>query len=157
MLDVGVDVRQQLARVIFVGEPVDDRHPRMCREALDDGLFEGADHDHVDHPRDYTRDVLDGLAAAELGIAAVQIDGDSAKLVHARFEGHAGARRRFLEHHGQRAIAQRLIDFVALETLLDPPRAFEQIDELVTAEVLELEKVLGSHGCVHDGCQTCNR
>ncbi len=122
-----------------------------------DGLLEGADHDHVDHPRNHARDILDRLAAAELSIATVQIDGDAAQLVHTGLERHAGARRRLLEHHGQRAIAQRLINLVALETLLDPARTFEQVGELVTAEIPELQKMLGSHGCAHDGNQTCYR
>ena len=129
----------------------------MRRKALDDGLLEGANHDHVDHPRNHARDVLDRLAAAKLSIAAVQIDGDAAQLVHAGLERYPGARRGLLEHHGQRAIAQRLIDFVALETFLDPARASEQVGELVTAEIPELQKMLGRHGCAHDGNQTCYR
>jgi hypothetical protein len=35
VFDVGEDVGQDLARVVFVGQPVDHRHARMRREALD--------------------------------------------------------------------------------------------------------------------------
>jgi hypothetical protein len=34
-----------------------------------------------------------------------------------------------LEHHRERAIAQRLVELVALEALLDPARALEQDSE----------------------------
>ncbi len=129
----------------------------MRGEALDDGLRESADHHHVHHPRDHSRDVLDGLAAPELGVAAIQVDGDAAQLVHAGLERDPGARRRLLEDHGQRAVAQRLVDFVALEAFLDPPRPLEKVDELVAREILQLQKMLGSHGCAHDGHQTCIR
>ena len=36
----------------------------------------------------------------------------------------------FLEHHRQRAVAQRLVRLVALEPVLDPARALEQVGEL---------------------------
>jgi hypothetical protein len=36
-LDPGIDVGQHLAGVVFVGQTIDDRHPRIGRKALDDG------------------------------------------------------------------------------------------------------------------------
>ena len=47
-----------------------------------------------------------------------------------------------LEHHRERAVAQRLVELVALEAVLDPARALEQVRELVGGEVLELQEVL---------------
>ena len=132
--------------MVFVGQAVDHRHARVRGEALDDRLLERADHHDVDHARDHARDVLDRLAARELRVAAIQVDRDAAELVHAGLERHAGARRRLLEHHRQRAVAQRLVELVALEALLDPARALEQVVELVAREVLELQEMLGSHG-----------
>ena len=67
MLDVGVDVGQDLAGMVFVGEAVDHRHARTAREALDDVLLEGADHHDVAHARDHLRGVLHRLAAARAG------------------------------------------------------------------------------------------
>jgi len=45
-------------------------------------------------------------------------------------------------------VAERLVELVALEALLDPARAREQVIELVAAEVAELEEVPG-RGCGH--------
>ena len=129
--------------MVLVGEAVDHRHARVRGEALDDRLLEGADHHDVDHPRDHARDVLDRLAARELRVVAVEVDRDAAQLVHARLERHAGARRRLLEHHRERAVAQRLVELVALEALLDPARAREQVIVLVASETRELQEVAG--------------
>ena len=86
LLDAGEHVGQDLARVVFVGEAVDHRHPRVRGEALDDRLLEGTDHHDVDHSRDHARDVLDRLPARELRVAAIEVDRDAAQLIHARFE-----------------------------------------------------------------------
>ena len=130
----------------LVGEAVDHRDPRIGGKALDDRLLERADHHHVDHPRYHACDVLDGLAARELRVAAIQVDGDAAQLIHAGLERHASARRRFLEDHGERAVAQRLVELVALETRLDPARALEQVGVVVPREVLALQEMAGRGG-----------
>ena len=51
-----------------------------------------------------------GSPRDELRVAAVQVDRDAAQLVHAGLERHARARRRLLEHHRERAVAQRLVE-----------------------------------------------
>ena len=120
----------------------------MRSEALDDRLLEGADHHDVDHARDDARDVLDRLAAAELRVARHQRDDRAAELVHAGLERDARARRVLLEHHRERAVVQRPVRLVALEALLDPARALEQVLELVAAEILELQEMPYRHGCM---------
>ena len=142
MLDVGVDVGEDLAGVIFIRQAIDHRHARMCGEAFDDRLLERADHHDVDHPGDHARQVLDRLAARKLRIAAIQVDRDAAQLIHSRFERDARARRCLFEHHRKRSVAQRLIDLVTLETLLYPTRALEQPEEFVERNILELQEVL---------------
>ena len=152
MFDVGVDVGEDLARVVFVGQAVDHRHARIGRKALDDVLLEGADHDDVAHARDHLRRIFHRLAAAELRVARVQVDRRAAELLHAGLERQARARAGLLEDHHQRAVGQRPIVLVGLELLLDAARALEQVVELVAAEVLELQKVLYRHRpiCWHD-------
>src|SRR3982750_2195273 len=103
----------------------------MRGESLDDRLLERANHHDVDHPRYDPREILDRLAARELRVAPIQVDRDSAELIHARFERDARACRRLLEHHRERTIAQRLVQLVLLEARLDPARALEEVIELV--------------------------
>ena len=84
-----------------------------------------------------------GSPRDKLRVAAIEVDRDAAELVHPRLERNARARRMLLEHHRQRAVAQRLIELVALEPVLDPARAREKVLELVAGEVLELQEVPG--------------
>src|SRR5439155_4957781 len=116
------------------------------REPLDDRLFERADHHAVDHPRDDARNILDRFAARELRVAAIEVDRDAAELIHSRLERHPRARASLLENHRQRAIAKRLVELVALETVLDPARACEQMVEFLPREIAELEEVPGRRG-----------
>src|SRR5213079_411718 len=114
----------------------------MCREALDDRLLEGADHHDVNHPGDYARQVLDRLAARKLRVAAIQVDRDPAQLIHPRLERYARARRRLLEDHRKRSVAQRLIQLVTLEAFLYPPGTLEQPEKFVERKILELQEML---------------
>ena len=94
--------------------------------------------------RDTTRATSSiGSPRRELRVAAIQVDRDAAELVHAGLERDARARRRLLEHHRERAIAQRLVELVALEPILDPARALEQVIELVARKVAELQEMPG--------------
>src|SRR6202012_3819097 len=91
MFEIREDVGQHLARVIFVGQAIDDRHTRIVGKALEDVLAEGADHDDVDHARDDLRSVFDRLAAAQLRITRAHEYRMTAKLEDARFEREARA------------------------------------------------------------------
>src|SRR5882672_25647 len=141
VLDVGVDVGEHLAGVVLVGEPVDHGHARVRGEALDDLLLEGPDHHQVAHARDHLAGVLDRLAAAELRVAGIQVDRGAAELMHARFERQSRARRGLLEDHGERAVLERPVAPVALELVLDPARAREQVLVFRAREILELQEM----------------
>src|SRR5882762_5653956 len=141
-LDEGVDVRKDLAGMVFIGQPVDHRHARVRGETRDDLLLKGADHRDVAHARNHLGRVFHRLAAPELRIAGAEEDRRTAQLVHAGLERQPGARALLLENHHQRAIEERVVRLVGLELLLYPARAPEQVFELVPPEVPELQKVL---------------
>jgi len=127
--------------VKFVGQAIDDGHPRMGGKALQPRLFKGADHHHIDHARNDPCGVLDGFSAAQLRIARGQVDDRTAHLVHPRLERHAGAGAGFLEHHRQRAVVQRVVRLVAFELVLDEAGAAQDVVHLGGGEIAELQKM----------------
>ena len=72
--NIRVNIRQNLAWMIFVGQTVDHRYARIGSKTLDDVLTECADHDDVDHARNHLRSVFDRLTATELRIFGVEIN-----------------------------------------------------------------------------------
>ena len=96
-------VGQRLARMVIVGEAVDDGHARPLGQLVDVGLRERADHDRVEVAREHHRRVAHGLAAAQLELALRQVERVAAELVHADLEGHARARGGLVEDHAERA------------------------------------------------------
>ena len=144
VLDVGEDVGQDLAGVVFVGQPVDDGHARMGGKALDLGLLERADHHQIGHAADDLGAVFNWLSAAQLAVARGQVHHAAAQLVHARLKAHAGAGAGLFKNHGQGAVGQRVVLFVRLELLLDDGCALEQVSVFVSGEVGELQIVF--HG-----------
>src|SRR5258706_6234098 len=113
----------------------------MRGETLEYLLLEGAYHHDVAHARDHLARVLDRLAAPELRVPRIQIDRRAAELVHPGFEGEPRPRRRFLEDHRESPVLERPVALVALELVLDPARAREQVLVLLAREVLELQIV----------------
>ena len=99
MLVIGIDIGHDLARVVFVGQPVDNRYARGGREAFNDALLEGANHDDVAHARDDLRRVFDGFTATELRIARIQINSGATQLLHAGLERQTCARTGLFEDH----------------------------------------------------------
>ena len=138
----------------LVGQPVDDRHTRVLRKALDLVLAEGSDHDQIDHAADDLGAVLDGLGASELAVASGEVHHRAAQLVHPGFKAHTRARGGFLENHGQRAIRQRLVLLVGLELALDERGALKQVAVFGRIQVGKLQVVLhGFKNCVTIGAR----
>ena len=87
----GEQVGQNLARVLEVGEGVDDRHAGMLRQADHVGVQEDARDDGVGVAAEDTRGVDHALTLAEPDFGRRQVDGVAAELQHADLERHAGA------------------------------------------------------------------
>ena len=68
-------VPDRLARVLEVGEGVDDRHVGGGGEHLEPLLLVGPQHDRVHVGREHAAGVLDGLPASELQVARGQVSG----------------------------------------------------------------------------------
>ena len=66
LLFEGHDVGQRLARVMFVGQGVDDRDGGVVSKLVDSGLLEGPDHQGREIARQDASRVGNRLAAAEL-------------------------------------------------------------------------------------------
>ena len=73
MLYVGKYVRQHLAGVELVGQPVYHRYPGVGREAFYFGLLKRTDHHDIGHAADDFGAVLNRLCAPELAVARGQV------------------------------------------------------------------------------------
>ncbi len=76
-LSHGEEVGEDLARVVEVGEGVDDGDARELRHLLEVGLLEGAPHDGGRLRAEDARDVGDRLAGPDAGEAAVDDHGEA--------------------------------------------------------------------------------
>jgi hypothetical protein len=126
-------VGQTLARVKVVGQPVDHRDLGETGQLLDQLVAEGATHRAVDPALEVARHVLDALAHADLAVARRVVDGVTAELRHPGLEGHAGAQRRLLEVHEQRAPGERRC--IVLGIRLDLVGQLQRAAELLRVEV----------------------
>ena len=102
-------VRQRLARMVLVGERVDDRHRRPARQLVDRLLRERADHDRGDVAGERASGVGDRLAAAELQLLRRQRDRRRAEPGSRRRERDPCPCRRLLEDAGDRPAAKRVL------------------------------------------------
>jgi hypothetical protein len=145
VLDVGEDIPQDLAGMVFIGEAVDHGDAAVPRELFHDFLFIGADHHDIGHPRYHLGGVFHGLAAAQLRVACIQIDRRPAELVHAGFERKPCARRLLLENHDECPVDQRPVLPIGLELGLDPPGTRKQVLVFLEGKILELQEMPGFH------------
>ena len=136
----GHRVGHALARVVRVGEPVDDRDLAVAGEVLHVLLGERADHDAVAVPAHHVGGVLDGLADAELDVVGVEEDGLGAQLLDADLEAHARARAGLHEDHRHRAAGEERLRGAPLLRLLERVTEVEQRDDLGGLEVVDGEE-----------------
>ncbi len=109
MLLEGHHVGHDLAGMAGVRQTVDHRHRGVFRQFGERRLLEGPDHDQVDIAREHAGGVGDGLAVAELHLAAREHQRLAAHLPDADIEAHPGPGRGFLEDQGDHAAGQRLV------------------------------------------------
>ena len=117
-------VGERLARVMVVGQRVDDRHARGGRHLLDVALRERADDDRRAVGGHHARGVGDRLAAPELELVGPQHDRQAAEPVHGGLERDARARGRLGEVARHGGAGERVVP--AVRVLLHRRREVEQ-------------------------------
>ena len=134
----GHDVGDHLGRMIFVGQPVEDRHAGVFRQVLDRLLRIAAEFDGVVHATEHARGVLDRFLVADLRSGRIEIGDMGALVVAGDLECAARPRRGLLEDQD---------DLLALEMLLLGARVFgalevageiEQVVKLPLREILDV-------------------
>jgi len=99
MFDIGMDVCEDLAWVVLVGEAIHHRNPGMVGKAFNYFLIECSHHDHIAHTRYDLGSVFNWFSAAELRISGTQEYRRAAQLVHASFERQSCAGALLLKNH----------------------------------------------------------
>ena len=104
----GQQVGERLARVVQVGERVDDRDRRRSREAPDVVVVEGADDEGAGVAAHHPGGVLDRLAPAELELGRSDDLGDAAEVGDGGAERQPRPGRRLGEVGDDRVAAEQL-------------------------------------------------
>ena len=118
-----------------IGKPVDDGYRTESRELLHFALLVSAYHDTVEVFGKHARGIFGGLAPAYLHVVAAQKQRVAAQLIHAHFEGNAGARGSFGEYHSESfAFKMRVVDAVLLLEF-ELIRHVEKVDYLFGSKV----------------------
>ena len=134
---IGDDLRW----VVGIGEAVDHRHVGVFGESLHLSLLVGADEDAVDIARQHARRVLHRLAAADLQIAGAQEERLPAQLIHPHLEGHARARRGFLEDHRQGFSLEVWVRNALFELVFEIQPEIHDILNLFAGKITQGEKI----------------
>ncbi len=143
------DVGQRLARVVLVGERVDDGPARSLGQLVDRRLREGAHHDRRGIAGERPRRVAERLASPELQLVGAQDEREHPEPLGRGREGDARARRGLLEEADDGVAAQRVDEPV--RPLLHRHGEVEQRRQTVRVEVRHAEEVVGDGRCVHGG------
>ena len=143
-------IGDRLARMLFVGQRVDDVKTRRRRgKLLEQLLRKGPDHDGIDPALEIAGDVGDRFAASQ-GDVGLERHEVAAELAHADLERRPRAQRRLVEEHrdvaaiervgGRRVAAERAVRFEAR-------RQLETALEIGRVEVEDGQKVFVGQGC----------
>jgi hypothetical protein len=146
-------VRERLARVELVGEPVDDRDVRVRRQLVDVRLLEGPDHDAVEVARQDPRGVFDRLSASQLEVAGGQVEAAAAELRDPDLEADPRPRRGLLEDHPERAAGEIVMLDPLLLARLQPVGDLEKRQEVGRLPVVHPQEVVPlqmgrNHACI---------
>src|SRR5712692_5169001 len=140
------EIGHGLARMLEVGEGVDDGYGGVARQLLERPVGEDPRGDAVDPAREIASDVGHGLALAHADLLGGEIDGGPAQLDHGDLEGDPRAQGRLLEDEGEGAPGQRRDALPGLDPGLQLGRELEDVEDVLPVEVADGEKMI--HGAV---------
>ena len=104
----GLEVGEDLARVLGIGERVDGGDAAVFGKVLDVRLGESADDGAVAHAAEDAGGIGNGFTAAELDIIGSEKEDVAAEFADADLEGDAGARRGLRKHERPALMAERV-------------------------------------------------
>ena len=135
-------IGQSLARMLVVGEGVDNRDAGLGREFRDDRVIERAGHNGVDPALEVVGDVGDALPNAQADPFR-EIQRMSAELVDAGFERDPRPQALLLENQGNRTIGQELVRMTPTspKLLLEGDRPLEHNLIFVATEIGRADEI----------------
>ena len=147
-----LQVGQNLAGMLLVGEGVDGRDAGKPCKGFDIGLLEGADNGSVDHPTKDPRGVFDRFPATQLDLAGGEEEDIAAEFADTDLETDARAGRGLGEEETP-ALAGKGAGGVAAPGFLEPGGEVEDPEDLGLRERLDREQVFhGKGGYGGTGC-----
>ncbi len=138
VLPNGHQIRQHLAGVAEVREPVDDGNGAVFRQILHLLLGKGADHDAVAVAAEDPGGVLHRLAPANLAYRIGEEQGVAPQLEHAHLKGYPGPGGVLGKDHRQGLSFQYLVGDAVLLVVLELIRQVQDLMDLLPAQIQQL-------------------
>ncbi len=126
----GEEVRQSLARVVVIGQAVDDRHPRISGQFLDVAVGEHPRHDAVHVAGQHPGHVWHALPRSQLDLGWREVEGLASQVDHPHFKRHPCPQAGFLEDHTQRLALQNGLIAAFLPLLFELPGQVQDLPDL---------------------------
>ena len=137
----GQEVREDLGRVVLVGETVPDRDARILREFFDDLLAVAAVLDALEHAGQHAGRVGDALLLPDLRVGRVQVRAPHAEVVGSHFKAAAGPGAGLFEDEGDVLALAVPVRDAGLFLGLQVRGEVDEIADLFRCEVQQFQKV----------------
>src|ERR1700676_3668219 len=122
------EVRKSLARMIQIGQRINNGNTRKRCQGVQGFLRKYARYDSVDPTRKAPRDVSDRFALAETRVRVVEQNGRAPHAYNAHFEGHTRAQGGFFKNHGEETARESVL--ITIRVRLDVRRQTKQLADL---------------------------
>ena len=141
MLLNGQKIRQDLRRMIFIGQTIPDRNTGVLRQFLYDLLTESTVLDPIEHTAQHTGGIRDRFFFADLRTGRTQISASHAKITGSHFKSAAGAGGVFFEYQSNIFAFEDLMRDAGFFLLFKLRCQFQQIADLFGGKIQQREKM----------------